>query len=75
MSNLPLTENQFMQVFSALIVALHENNVLTLEQFTESFESTIARRKVDLGQTEEETAYALEFLKGLQRLKAVAPKP
>lgn len=70
-----LTQGQFLDAFSSLVLALHENNVLTLDKLTESMESTLARRKVDLGQSDEEVAFALQLLTGLQRLKAVFPRP
>lgn len=70
----PLTKSEFLCAFSALAYALHENNVLTLDQLTDSMEGSLARRKVDLGETSAGADFAFEILRGLHRLNTFAPK-
>ena len=70
----PLSKSEFLCAFSALVYALHENNVLTLDQLTDSMEGTLARRRVDQGETSAETAFVFDILAGLHRLNNAAPK-
>jgi len=67
--NKTITRKQFFEAFVPLILALHENKTLTLEQLTDSMTDTLTRRKIDLAQSDDEFAFAYEVLHALQKLK------
>lgn len=62
--------NQLMQVFTPLLVALHEKGVLDIAEVPHFYEDAVIRRKYNLGEKDEDTEFQRELVTGLHRLAA-----
>lgn len=67
-----MTFANLMEVFTPLLLALHEKKVLDIAEVPHYYEDALERRKMNLGETEADLAFLRELVKGLDRLaKAV----
>jgi len=69
-----MTDKEIQQlVFNAvapLWAALHEKGLISLQEMALFYEDAVARRRLDLGESEAQTAVAQEIAIGLHRLAA-----
>ena len=65
-----VTFAQLMQVFTPLLLALHEKKVLDIAEVPHFYEDALERRKQNLGEPEEDLAFQRQLVDGLCRLAA-----
>lgn len=62
-----ITQEQLMQVFMPLLLALHEKKVLDIAEIPHFYEDALERSRI-LGATVEELDFRLQLVKGMSHL-------
>lgn len=65
-----MTFEQLMQVFTPLLLALHEKKVLDIAEVPHFYEDALERRKSNLGESEADLEFPRQLVAGLTRLAA-----
>ncbi|WP_027730636.1 hypothetical protein ABL850_15730 [Variovorax paradoxus] len=66
-----ISTKQLFEVFTPLLLALHEKKVLDIAELPHFYEDALSRRKLDRKETHAETAFLEEVTIGMQRLANV----